>query len=62
MERDLKTSNEASGTLPMTIQQSADDTPFFITDVWQLCDRVLQRWMPHLAFDEPTPEKKNLIQ
>ncbi len=62
MERNLKTNNEASHNHPMTVQQSADDSPFFISDVWQLCDRVLQRWMPHLTFDEHTPEKQNLIQ
>jgi len=61
MERDLKT-NQAANNIPVPVQQSAEDSSFFINDVWHVCDRVLQRWMPHLAFNEHTPDKKNLIQ
>jgi hypothetical protein len=62
MERNLKTNNEAANNVPVPGQQSYEDSAYFITDVWHLCDRVLQRWMPHLTFDEHLPEKTNLIQ
>lgn len=61
MERNLKTNDEATNSVPVPVQQSAEDSPFFITDVWDVCDRVLHRWMPHLTFDERTPDKTNLI-
>jgi len=62
MERDFKANNEAANNVPIPAQQSYKDSPYFITDVWLLCERVLQRWMPHLTFDEHTPDKTNLIQ
>jgi len=61
MERDLKT-NQAANNIPVPVQQSAEDSSFFINDVWHVCDRVLQRWMPHLTFNERIPDQKNLIQ
>ena len=54
-------SDAATSKVPVPVGQADEESTFFITDVWTLCERVLQRWMPEIGFDEHVPERNELI-
>ena len=62
-EEDLGTNSAPTASkVPMPVSQADEESTFFITDVWGLCERVLQRWMPEIGFNERVPEGKKFIQ
>ena len=54
-------SDAATSKLLVPVGRADEESTFFITDVWTLCERVLQRWMPEVGFDERVPEGNELI-
>jgi hypothetical protein len=55
-------SEAATGKVPVPAGQADEESTFFITDVWALCETVLQRWMPEIGFSETAGRRKKLIQ